>query len=136
MWRLADLAREYRGDSHTAAWISSGFKGPEIGLLSELYWGLPLRSYVRTRAWSSADLDVAEAHMREHALIDDGGLTEFGRTVRENIEVATDRQCTVMVRSLGDDFDELLRLLTAWGDAIRAGAGYPPKGPQSLAPRR
>ena len=74
--------------------------------------------------------------MREHALIDDGGLTEFGRTVRENIEVATDRQCTVMVRSLGDDFDELLRLLTAWGDAIRAGAGYPPKGPQSLAPRR
>src|ERR1019366_3288230 len=39
MWRLADMLREYRGDAHTAAWISSGFKAPEIGLLSELYWG-------------------------------------------------------------------------------------------------
>jgi hypothetical protein len=136
MWRLADVLREYRGDSHTAAWISSGFKAPEIGLLSELYWGLPLRSYVRTRAWSDAQLTVAEAHLREHALIDDGGLTDFGRTVRENIELATDRQCTVMVRTLGDDFEELLALLTPWGRAIRDAAGYPPGGPQNLAPRR
>ena len=136
MWRLADMLREYRGDAHTAAWISSGFKAPEIGLLSELYWGLPLRSYVRTRAWSAAHLAVAEAHLREHALIDDGGLTDFGRTVRENIEVATDRQCTVMVRTVGDDFDELLALLTPWGEAIRDAAGYPPEGPQNLAPRR
>jgi hypothetical protein len=136
MWRLADMLREYRGDSHTAAWISNGFKAPEIGLLSELYWGLPLRTYVRTRAWSSAQLDVAEAHLREHELIDDGGFTDFGRTVRENIEVATDRQCTVIVRMLGDDFDELIALLTPWGEAIRAAGGYPPKGPQDLAPPR
>jgi hypothetical protein len=136
MWRLADLLREYRGDSHTAAWISSGFKGAEIGLLSELYWGLPLRSYVRTRAWSDEDLDVAEAHMREHELIDDGGLTDFGRTVRENIEVATDRQCTVMVRSLGDDLEELMAALTAWGGAVKAAGGYPAKGPHDLASGR
>ncbi len=135
MWRLTDLLREYRGDSHTAAWISSGFKAPEIGLLSELFWGMPLRSYVRSRAWSSAQLDVAEAHLREHGLIDDGGFTDFGRTVRENIEVATDRQCTVMVRTLGDDFDELITQLTTWGDAIRAAAGYPSPGAQNLAPR-
>jgi hypothetical protein len=56
--------------------------------------------------------------------------------VRENIEVATDRQCTVMVRTLDDDFDELLALLTPWGEAIRDAAGYPPKGPQNLAPPR
>jgi hypothetical protein len=136
MWRLTDLLREYRGDSHTAAWISSGFKAPEVGLLSELYWGIPLRSYVRSRAWSSAQLDVAEAHLREHGLIDDGGFTDFGRTVRENIEVATDRQCTVMVRTVGDDFDELIGLLTPWSEAIRAAAGYPSGGPQSLAPPR
>ena len=136
LWRLADLLREFRGDAHTAAWISAGFKGPEIGLLSELYWGLPLRTYVRSRAWSDAQLDVAEAHLREHELLDDGGLTDFGRTVREGIEVATDRQCTVMVRTLGDDFDELVALLTPWGEAIRAAAGYPTGGPQSLAPRR
>jgi hypothetical protein len=136
LWRLAGVLREFRGDAHTAAWISAGFKGPEIGLLSELYWGLPLRTYVRSRAWSDAQLDVAEAHLREHELLDDGGLTDFGRTVREGIEVATDRQCTVMVRTVGDDFDELLALLTPWGEAIRAAAGPPTGGPQSLAPRR
>ncbi len=86
-------------------------------------------------AWSRDQLDVAEAHLREHGLIDDGGFTDFGRTVRENIEVATDRQCTVMVRSLGDEFDELIAQLTTWGGAIRAAAGYPATGPQNLAPR-
>jgi hypothetical protein len=136
MWRLADLLREFRGDAHTAAWISAGFKGPEIGLLSELYWGLPLRTYVRSRAWSDAQLSVAEAHLHEHELLGDGGLTDFGRTVREGIEVATDRQCTVMVRTLGDDFDELIGLLRPWGDSIRVAAGYPTGGPQSLAPHR
>ena len=44
MWRLADLLREYRGDSHTAAWASTGLTAPEIGLLSELYWGLPMKN--------------------------------------------------------------------------------------------
>ncbi len=61
MWRLADMLREYRGDSHTASWISAGLNATEIGLLSELYWGLPTRSYVRTRAWSAEQLDTAEA---------------------------------------------------------------------------
>jgi hypothetical protein len=136
MWRLADTLREFRGDAHTAAWISAGFKGPEIGLLSELYWGIPLRTYVRSRAWSSAELDVAESHLREHGLVDGGGFTDFGRTVREGIEAATDRQCTVMVRTLGDDFDELIALLTPWSAAVRAAAGYPSGGPQSLAPAR
>jgi hypothetical protein len=136
VWRLADTLREFRGDAHTAAWISAGFKAPEIGLLSELYWGIPMRTYVRSRAWSDDQLDVAEAHLREHGLIDDGGFTDFGRTVREGIEVATDRQCTVMVRTLGDDFDELIGLLKPWGDAVRAAAGYPSGGPKSLAPPR
>jgi hypothetical protein len=135
MWRLADTLREFRGDAHTAAWTSAGFKGPEIGLLSELYWGMPLRTYVRSRAWSDAQLDVAEAHLREHELIDDSGFTDFGRTVREGIEVATDRQCTVIVRTLGDDFDELMALLTPWGETIRTAAGYP-SGPMTLAPTR
>ena len=52
MWRLGDMLREYRGDSHTASWISAGIDATEIGLMSELYWGLSPRSYSRTRAWS------------------------------------------------------------------------------------
>ena len=63
MWRLADLLREYRGDAHTAAWTSAGLDATEVGLLTELYWGLPMRSYIRTRAWSDAQLDEAEGRL-------------------------------------------------------------------------
>ena len=48
-WRLADLLREYRGDAHTAAWTTAGFDATEIGLLSELYWGLPIAHATRAR---------------------------------------------------------------------------------------
>ena len=44
VWRLGDMLREFRGDSHTAAWIGAGLDATEIGLLSELYWGLPMRT--------------------------------------------------------------------------------------------
>ena len=58
MWRLGDRLREFRGDAHIVAWSSAGFDATEIGLLSELYWGLPMRSYARTRAWSDEDFDA------------------------------------------------------------------------------
>ncbi len=58
-WRLGDYLREYRGDSHTAAWVAFGLDATEIGLLTELFIGLPMRSYIRTRAWSDDDLDAA-----------------------------------------------------------------------------
>ena len=55
LFRRGDLLREYRGDSHTIAWATVGLDAIEIGLLTELFWGLPLRTYTRTRAWSAED---------------------------------------------------------------------------------
>ncbi len=133
MWRLADLLREYRGDAHTAAWVSAGLTAPEIGLLSELYWGLPMRTYVRTRAWSDAQLDEAQENLAGRGLIAGDGFTASGRELRESIEVATDRQCVMIGRALGDGLSELVGLLTPWGRAIRAAGGYPPRGPHDLA---
>lgn len=133
MWRLADRLREYRGDAHTAAWTSAGFDAAEIGLVTELYWGLPTRSYVRTRAWSDADLDAAAARLVDRGLLHDGALTDAGRTEREEVERATDRQCRPIVDALGDGFDSLVELLAPWGEAIRAAGGYLPSGPHDLA---
>ena len=133
VWRLADRLREYRGDAHTAAWTSAGFDGVEIGLLTELYWGLPLRSYVRTRAWSDEDLDAAEARLVERGLVRGGALTPTGRAEREEVEVATDRQCRPIVEALGDGFEELVETLQPWGASIRAAGGYLPSGPHDLA---
>lgn len=132
-WRLADMLREYRGDSHTAAWIGAGIDATEIGLLSELYWGLPMRSYSRTRAWSEADYDAATERLTARGWIADGGFTEAGRQARETIEVATDGQMAGAIAALGDDFEELITLMTPWGQAIRSGQGYPASGPHDLA---
>ena len=135
MWRLADTLREYRGDTDIAAWTSAGLDATEIGLLTELYWRIPLRSYIRTRAWSDGDLDAAEGRLLARELLVDGALTTEGRALREQIEAATDAQCQVIVDTLGSDFDELLGILDPWGHALRDAAAYPPRA-RTAAPIR
>jgi hypothetical protein len=133
MWRMADMLREFRGDAHTAAWTSRGLDATEIGLLTEPYWGLPLRTYVRSRSWSDSDLDAAEERLVERGWLAGDTLTEMGRAEREEIEAATDRQCRQIIDALGEDLDDLLGILRPWGAAIRDGRGYPAAGPHDLA---
>lgn len=133
VWRLGDLLREYRGDAHTASWTSMGLNATEIGLLSELYWGLPLRTYSRTRGWSDKQFDVATARLEERGLIADGAFTDEGRNLRETIEQATDLQVLPAIEALGDDIEELFAILKPWGDAVRAANGYLSSGPHDLA---
>lgn len=132
-WRLTDLLREFRGDAHTAAWTAAGFDAVEIGLATEQYWGVPPRSYVRTRAWSTADLDAAEARLEARGLMAAGLLTDAGRALREEVEHVTDAQCGPIVTALGDDLERLVTLLSPWGSSIRAAGGYLPSGPHDLA---
>lgn len=133
LFRLGDRLREFRGDCHIAAWVGDGFDATEIGLLTEPYWGMPSRTYVRTRAWSDAQLDAAEERLRSAGLWGDEGLTDAGRDRRERLELATDAQMAPAVAVLGDDLDELVDLLTPWGRQIMAGAGYPPS-PLAISP--
>lgn len=133
MWRRGDMLREYRGDSHTAAWIAAGFDATEIGLMSELYWGLPMRSYSRTRAWTDIQFDAAHARLQARGLLDDNGFTEAGRAAREAIEVHTDAQMLPTIDALGDDIEELFAIMTPWGAAVRDGKGYLSSGPHDLA---
>lgn len=132
-WRLADLLREFRGDAHIAAWTSAGFDATEIGLLTELYWGLPMRTYIRTRAWTDDDMDAAVGRLVERGLVSDGLLTDEGRQARDGVEVATDLQCAPVIEALGDEFEELIGILEPWGKAIRQAGGYPASGPHELA---
>lgn len=133
-WRLADMLREYRGDSHTIAYSSSGFDATEIGLVSEQWWGLPKRSYSRTRAWTDAQFDAAVERLHARGVLDaDGLLTDHGRDVREQVEQITDAQMAAPIAALGDDAAELFALLAPWGVAIRAAHGYLSSGPHDLA---
>ncbi|CAN5694837.1 hypothetical protein BH10ACT1_BH10ACT1_35860 [soil metagenome] len=135
LWRLADRLREYRGDAHIAAWTGAGFDATEIGLLTELSWGLPMRTYIRSRAWSAADLDAAVARLEERGLVAEDAFTDEGRKARGRVEELTDAQCRPILAALGDDLDELLGLLRPWGGQIRDAGGYPASGPHDLAIR-
>ena len=135
LFHLGDMLRECRGDAHVAAWTAAGVDAVEIGLMTEAYIGLPLRTYIRTRAWNDAELDAGEAGLRERGWLDDGGLTGPGRDVREQLEVVTDRQMRPAVAAIGDDLPELVGLFRPWGAAVREAGGYI-GGPVDLWPNR
>ena len=132
-WRNADRLREYRGDAHVAAWTVAGFDATEICLLTEPYWGLPLRTYSRTRGWSDEEFDAAEDRLVARGLLRDGAFTDRGREAREAIEVATDEQMRPVIDALGPEFDELIETLRPWSASIRDAKGYPAGGPHDLA---
>jgi hypothetical protein len=134
LFRCGELLREFRGDSHTIAWVHAGFDATEIGLLTEAYWGLPPRSYARTRAWSDADFDAASERLRSRGLLEaDGSMTPAGVDAREAVEVSTDAQMGPVATALGDHLERLIDLLTPWGQAVRDALGYPQSGPHDLA---
>jgi hypothetical protein len=135
LFRLGDRMREFRGDSHIAAWVAAGLDAVQIGLLTEPYWGMPARTYIRTRAWSDEQLDAGQEQLRAAGHLDEAGvLTEQGRGFREGLELATDAQMAPAIGALGDDLDELVGLLTPWARQIMHGNGYP-TSPLALSPQ-
>ena len=132
-WHFGDMLREFRGDSHTAAWIAAGLDATEIGLLTELYWGLPLKSYSRTRGWSEDDYSSAIERLESRGLLANGDFTPAGRALREQVEVNTDDQMRPALTAIGPDFDQLIDILGPWSRAVQQMKGYPASGPHELA---
>jgi hypothetical protein len=124
-WRAADLVREHRGDSHIAAWIAADLDATEVGLLTDPWRGQPLKSWVRTRAWSDDELDAACDRLRSRGLLEGDALTNAGRALRDDIEAATDVMEQRMVDALGDDADRFFTLLDGWCELVVAARGYP-----------
>ncbi len=133
LFQLGDALREFRGDAHVAAWTIAGYDATEIGLATELYWGLPMRSYARTRGWTNEEFDGAADRLRARGHIDGDGFTDAGRAARERVEVDTDAAMQPALAALGDDIDELISALRPWGKRIRKGHGYLAAGPHDLA---
>jgi hypothetical protein len=127
LWHAANLVREYRGDSHIAAWLAAGLDPVEAGLLTEAYYSMPSKRYHATRGWTDAELDQGLERLRERGLLagDPPALTEAGRELRESIEVATDRQMAPLLAALGDDVEELVGILQPWAATVVAAGGFP-----------
>jgi hypothetical protein len=124
LWRAADVLREYRGDSHILAWAGDGFDPVEIGLLSDLYWGLPPRAHTGGRAWMPEQLAAGEDRLRARGMLAGDALTPAGFERRDRIEARTDEFVAPALAVLVERLDEVVRRLEPWGDAIRAAGGY------------
>jgi hypothetical protein len=124
LWRATDALREFRGDSHIIAWAAAGFDPVEIGLLSDLYWGLPPRAHTAGRGWTAEQLAAGEDRLRAAGLVDGDTLTSRGAERREQVERVTDDALTPALAVIGDRLDEVVGVLTPWGDVIREAGGY------------
>jgi helix-turn-helix protein len=125
LWRVCDYVRERRGDNHIAAWVGAGCDPVEIGLLTELYWGRELGTYIVTRGWSSDQIEAGIGQLREKGYVADGAFTDSGREYRRGIEAATDAMDADVCDALGDRADELCAMLQPWTDAVLEAKGYP-----------
>jgi hypothetical protein len=124
-WVLADRLREYRGDCHTAAWTSAGYAAAEISVVTEVWVGLPVKTYSRSRGWSDDALDAAIDGLRSSGDLDGDELSAAGRARRDAVEDATDHPCGRIVANLGDDLDELVVLAREWSDRLVGLGAYP-----------
>lgn len=128
LWHAADLVREHRGDTHTAAYNTAGFTAPEIMLLTELWWGLPHGLYMASRHWEPEAVTAGVASLRAKGWIDGEppAITDAGVKVRVAVEDATDVGEAAVLDVLSDaERDELFAILKPMAATIVAGGGYP-----------
>ncbi len=132
LWRVCDYVREHRGDGHIAAWVSHGVDPVEVTLLTELFWGMPLGSYVQTRGWPAEEVEPAIARLEEKGYIRDRAFTDEGRAFRRAIEAATDAMEADVVHALGDEVEDLFAILEPWTKAVLDAGGYPVDPSQTM----
>jgi hypothetical protein len=126
LWRVCDYVRERRGDGHIAAWVSHACDPVEISLLTELAWGLQLRTYVFTRGWTAEQVEDGIGRLKDKGYISgNDALTDAGRDYRRSIEAATDAGEAVVVDALGDRAEELFSILEPLQRAVLDANGYP-----------
>ncbi len=94
LWHALTLLREFRGDAHIAALQTAGLTGLQALLLQTATGeGLNEAASKATRGWSDEEWQQARRELCEQGLVDaDGGLTEQGSQLREQVEAATDAQ--------------------------------------------
>ncbi|GAB4065629.1 hypothetical protein GCM10028777_15750 [Angustibacter speluncae] len=136
-WQAVTVLREHRGDGHVAALVQRGVTGLDA-LVSHTAGGRGFAPAfaAASRGWTPEQWQEAADGLRARGLLDpDGRLTDAGRALREELEVATD---AASARPLGVlDADGLARLTALGrslsGRAVAAGA-YPADGVMATRP--
>jgi hypothetical protein len=128
LWHAADLVREHRGDTHTAAYNAAGFSAVDMMVLTELWWGLPHGLYLASRHWDEAEVTETLVSLRAEGYIDGDPpvITASGIAARVEVEDATDVGEAYVLDALDDaEREELFSILRPMASTIVAGGGYP-----------
>jgi hypothetical protein len=88
---------------------------------------MPVKRYHSGRGWTDRQLDAGLDRLRAAGILDGHppALTDEGTTLREGIEVATDRQQRPILQVIGADFERLVTTIEPWAAAIVADGGFP-----------
>jgi len=123
--RGCELAREYRGDAHAAVVVAAGLSAVEANVLTELWTGMALGSYTATRGWSPEAQAAAVGGLEARGWVAGDALTPAGTAAREDLEAATDLASEHLVAGLGEDLDEVVARLDAWGSLCIQAQAFP-----------
>ncbi|WP_406864057.1 hypothetical protein ABZO31_27930 [Streptomyces sp. HUAS MG47] len=124
-WHATTLLREHRGDAHLVALLSGGLD-PVEALVSHTATGKGMnpRWVLSSRGWRRTDWEAAVERLTGRGLLDgEGGLTEAGVALREEIEEHTDRLDSAPYEHLGAAGVERLTDLARGFLITAAGAG-------------
>ena len=136
LWQWCTTVREHRGDGHVAALAVLGIDGLEATVLLAADLGIDLELFEQSRGWERRHIDAALSRLGQHGLVDeDGGLTESGRSLRQEIEDLTDRQAFGVLSRLGEAHELVLAHLEGAAEAIRSAGAIPYPNPIGLDPR-
>lgn len=109
VWRAAELVREHRGDGHIAAFVAAGLTAIEINVLTEVWLEFDVGEYSSTRAFPPDRITETANRLGGLGLLDASRqLTDTGRSLRNQIEAATDDSQSALVAALGDDLAETI----------------------------
>jgi hypothetical protein len=132
LWRACELIREHRGDSHVAVCVAAGLDPVAMNVLTELWVGMPVATYSASRFWSAPTIDAACNDLRSRGWLDGDQLSDAGRTMRDEIEAATD---ALQASAVGDivlgcaesaAFDALITELGNWSQRCIDANAFPP----------
>lgn len=125
LWHAASLVREHRGDGHVALLVHSGLDPVEALVTGGLQTGATA-FYRAARGWTDEEWTAAEERLRGRGLIDEAGLTDRGRTLRQDLERQTDSAALPGWAHLGvGGCERLLELLSPVRQAIIDRAAFP-----------
>jgi hypothetical protein len=127
LWQATTTLREHRGDGHVAALVAADVTPVESHLLKIAAGESPEESLRLGRAWDDDRWLAGARRLRERGWTDAaGGLTDAGRTARDEIERRTDLAASGPWEAIGEAATvRAAALLRPFAEAV-AGSGVVP----------